>query len=123
MRGHVGKNGNLIQDDFFTVLMKDSDQNKGLRKSIESNGMMTVIVNSDSELNNFISYLKTDFARFCLSFYKINGNNHRGELAAIPWLDFNEKWNDEKLFKKFEVSEELQKYIREFLPDYYGIRK
>ena len=34
-----------------------------------------------------------------------------------------EEWDDDKLFKKFDVSQELQDYIREFLPDYYGIRK
>ena len=54
--------------------------------------------------------------------YKNNQNLAVGELSIIPWLDFTESWDDEKLFEKFDVSEELQKYIREFLPDYYNIR-
>jgi hypothetical protein len=67
--------------------------------------------------------LKTDFSRFCLAIYKTNSQLARGELALIPWLDFTASWDDEKLFEKFDVSQELQDYIRDFLPDYYGIRK
>jgi hypothetical protein len=79
--------------------------------------------NTDLEKENFIKYCKTDFARFCLSLYKINENLVWGEMSLIPWLDFTEEWNDERLFKKFNVSKELKGYIRDFLPDYYGIRK
>ena len=34
-----------------------------------------------------------------------------------------EEWDDDKLFAKFDVSQELQDYIRDFLPDFHGIRK
>ena len=72
---------------------------------------------------NFLNYCQTDFARFCLSLIKNNAHLDSGELGLVPWLDFNEAWDDEKLFQKFNVSEELQVYIREFLPDFHGIRK
>lgn len=78
--------------------------------------------NTDLEKENFIKYCKTDFARFCLSLYKINENLVWGEMSLIPWLDFTQEWDDEKLFEKFQVSEELQNFIREFLPDFHGIR-
>ena len=44
-------------------------------------------------------------------------------MDLIPWLDFTEEWDDDKLFKKFDISQELQDYIRDFLPDFHGIRK
>jgi hypothetical protein len=119
--GHSQQTGvTMLKDDFYTMVMKNSDNNKGIRKKENIN---TFCFNSEHEQNNFIKYLKSDFARFCLSLYKINANIHRGELEIVPWLDFTEEWDDEKLYKKFDVSQELQDYIRDFLPDYYGIRK
>ena len=79
--------------------------------------------NTELERENFANYCKTDFARFCLSIYKINENLVWGEMSMIPWLDFTEEWDDEKLFDKFDVSQELQDYIKDFLPDFHGIRK
>ena len=119
--GHSQQTGlTMLKDDFYTMVMKNSENNKGIRKKENIN---TFSFKNEFEQSNFINYLKTDFARFCLSFFKINANIHRGELAIVPWLDFTEEWDDEKLFKKFDVSQELQDYIREFLPDYYSIRK
>ena len=120
--GHANLSGeNMIKHDFYTMVMKDSERNKGIRK-IDSGGA-TLEFSSEVELNNFINYLKTDFARFTLALLKNKSDLHRGELEIIPWLDFTEEWDDDKLFAKFDVSQELQDYIRDFLPDYYGIRK
>lgn len=127
IRGHVNltsKNKHIVQDDFYTVLMKDAEQNKGVRNlNVRKDGFIVFEFNTESEQINFINYLKTDFARFCLSIVKNTQNIHYGEMELIPWLDFTEEWDDDKLFKKFDVSQELQDYIREFLPDYYSIRK
>ncbi len=117
---HSSNPDKLLKDDFYTFVMKDSDKNLGIRKENISN---TFAFNSQEEQNNFINYLKTDFARFCLTLFKNNANLHRGELEIVPWLDFTQEWDDDKLFAKFNVSQDLQDYIREFLPDYYGIRK
>ena len=111
----------MVKDDFYTMVMKTSDRNKGIRKTNQN--PPTFAFDTETEQNNFIVYLKTDFARFCLSIYKNGVSLVGGELGLIPWLDFTEEWDDDKLFKKFDVSQELQDYIRDFLPDYYGIRK
>lgn len=126
IRGHVNlsaksDSSKIAQDDFYTMVMKSSEDNKGIRKTNQN--PPTFAFNTETEQNNFIVYLKTDFARFCLSIYKNGVSLVGGELGLIPWLDFTEEWDDDKLFKKFDVSQELQDYIREFLPDYYSIRK
>jgi hypothetical protein len=115
----------LYKNDFYTMITVDGKLEKGIRKltsKSKNNDLIIFAFDTEKERNNFIEYLKTDFVRFCLSFYKINGNLHRGELAIIPWLDFTEKWDDAKLYKKFNVSKELQAYITSFLPDYHKIR-
>jgi hypothetical protein len=116
----------MVLDDFYTMVMKNSDDNKGIRQpnlDKPGNPTPTFEFNTEIERDNFINYLKTDFARFCLSLLKNNGHLSSGEMDLIPWMDFTEEWDDDKLFKKFNVSQELQDYIKDFLPDFHGIRK
>ncbi len=123
IRGNVNLNSlgkDIVKSDFYTMIMKKYEDNIGIRKSTRT---PTFEFDSMDEVNNFINYLKTDFARFCLSIYKDKATLDCGEMELIPWLDFTEEWDDDKLFKKFNVSQDLQDYIRDFLPDYYGIRK
>jgi len=127
IRGHEVLDSVKImhQDDFYTMCMKN-DENKGIRQpnlTRPGNPQPTFEFDAENERDNFLKYLKTDFARFCLCLLKTNNNLAVGEMELIPWLDFTEEWDDDKLFKKFDVSQDLQDYIREFLPDYYGIRK
>ena len=70
------------------------------------------------EAFNFLNYLKTNFARRLLSFYKFNGKLDRGELAIIPWLDFTQEWTDKKLFAFFQLSQEEINFIN-LMPKYY----
>lgn len=124
IRGHVDKE-KMINDDFYTLIMDDSDGNKGIRGDFKrkNNPMPTFEFITNNEQNNFIEYLKTDFVCFCLSLYKDGQNiSGGGTLDLIPWLDFTQDWTNEKLFKYFDIDETTQNYIKSFLPDYYGIR-
>lgn len=78
---------------------------------------------SETELINFIEFLKTDFVRFCINIYKNNENFHGGELKLVPWMDFTQSWTDEKLYKFFNIPQETIDYITNFFPDdIYGLR-
>jgi 16S rRNA G966 N2-methylase RsmD len=118
------KNSNhMLLSDFYTMIMKN-DGNKGIRNlNVRKDAWLVWKFDTEAECDNFINYLKTDFSRFLLSVLKNTQNNHYGEMDLIPWLDFTEEWDDDKLFAKFDVSQELQDYIRDFLPDFHGIRK
>jgi hypothetical protein len=126
IRGHEGHKSIMIMysNDFYTMVTKDGELNKGIRnlRGQKNNDLTIFSFDIEEERDNFIEYLKTDFARFCLSFYKSANTNQYGELAIVPWLDFTKKWTDKELYEKFNVSEELQNYITTFLPDYHGIR-
>lgn len=127
--GNINKNisaKELYKDDFYTMIVKDENVNKGIRIpdiTKPGNPIPTFEFATEFERDNFIKYLKTDFARFNLSMLKNNPCVSLGEMELIPWLDFNEEWDDDKLFAKFNVSQEMQDYIRDFIPDYHGIRK
>jgi len=104
----------------FTITLRDKMANFGLEKDTIRN---TYEFDTEEEAMNFLDYLQTDFARFCLSIYKVNHNNHVGEFEIVPWLDFTKKWDDEKLFKYFKIDLKTKKYIRKLIPDTHKLRK
>jgi hypothetical protein len=126
VRGHVSLTStSMVENDFYTILI-GIEECKGIRQpnlDRPGNPQPTFGFNTDVERDNFLNYLCTDFARFCFAIYKNNGNLAVGEMELIPWLDFTQSWDDEKLFAHFNVDSATQDYIRAFLPDYYGIRK
>lgn len=103
---------NMIADNFYVMVNKDTEVTTTSKQ--QPYGFSTEL-----KANNFLNYLKTDFARFCLSIYKNNGNLHRGELALIPWLDFTQEWNNEKLYNEFGITSEEVEFIERFIPKYY----
>lgn len=108
IRGTPNRTNNpipMILDDFYTLCMKNPNENLGLRKQIKQDHLPT-FKSSDIDIN----YLCSDFVRFCLSLYKNKGTLDRGELKIIPK-------------QPIPISEELKNYIEEFLPDFHGIRK
>jgi hypothetical protein len=110
----------MVCDDFYTMTMIDSEGNKGVR--LPKSGCGYYSFKTEVERDNFIKYTRTDFARYCLSLLKNKADLHRGELEIVPWMDFTQEWNDEKLFALFGIDQEMQDYIRAVLPDYHGIR-
>jgi site-specific DNA-methyltransferase (adenine-specific) len=63
---------------------------------------------SYDEANNVSSYMKTKFFRFLVEIRKNTQGVHKDKFAFIPILDFQNKWIDLDLYKKFKlVSEEI----------------
>lgn len=116
IRGHVNDDRSINMmnaSDFYTIITKDEKvENKIIKKEF-----FNFVTNAEAE--NFIKYLKTDFARFCLSIYKNGLSLHRGELKSIPYLDFKEEWTDEKIYKFFDISKEEIEFIEKNIPKYY----
>jgi len=115
IRGNVNlkSNDNMVQDDFYTIVTKDTDISDINKKHIFYS------FDNNLKAKNFLDYLKSDFSRFCLSIYKNNSQLDRGELEIIPWLDFTQEWTDEKLYKEFDLTDEEIKFINKHIPKYY----
>lgn len=97
-------NQNMLSDDFYTLCMKNPNYNIGLRKYTPKDENSILKINDTS-----VEYLCSDFVRFCLCLYKNSTNISRKEMTIIPK-------------QPIPISEELKKYMEEFLPDYYDIR-
>lgn len=76
-----------------------------------------------NEAQNFLDFIKTDWARFCLSIYKTNQHLNRGELKSVPWLDWSQPWPEEEFEKLIHATPEEIAFVKENIPDYYGIAK
>ena len=101
---------------FYTITLKDKASNIGIRKESMKN---TYCFDTNEERNNFLDFFQTKFVRFCVATLKTNGHLESGELRAVPWLDFKEQWNDNKLFEYFNIDAETQDYILDFIPDFH----
>ena len=128
--GHTNTNQSGIRDDFFTFVSPETIKYNYVSKDYVFSKSEKEHTNegkifpmwsfaTEDERTNFVIYLKSKFARFCLSYYKQSKNMYCGELKIVPWMDFSQRWDDKKLKEHFNISDELWKYIDEFIPDYY----
>lgn len=66
---------------------------------------------NEKEMNNVYSYTQTKFFHFLLSLKKITQDATSKVYECIPLQNFEEEWNDEKLFKKYNLSSSEIEFI------------
>lgn len=57
------------------------------------------------QCENLSDYLRTKFARFLLSISKISQHGTSKTYRFVPVVDFSQKWTDEKLYKKYGLTQ------------------
>lgn len=67
------------------------------------------------QMLNCLSYIKTKFFRALLFFNRHSLNISRDSFELIPLQDFSEPWTDEKLYKKYGLSEEEISFIESMI--------
>lgn len=115
IRGHVYENGNesMYCDDFYTTITKDEKVSNEVTKSVYFS------FDSYLEADNFLNYLKTNFARFCLSICKNSADLNKIDFSKIPYLDFSKKWIDKDLIDEFGLTKNEVDFINKNIPNYY----
>jgi hypothetical protein len=119
IRGHCDNEGGIDslmpKDNFYTFL----DKKAVVEEKENPRYDLWFKFQTEEEGKNFISFLKTDFARFSLAMYKFAQSLNNGELRFVPTLDFTQEWTDKKLNDLFNITEEEKSYIKEIIPPYY----
>ena len=72
---------------------------------------LVVAFDTEIEAKNCSEYLNTKFVKFLLSLVKMNQNGYPFEYSMVPVQDFTEEWTDEKLYKKYNLSQSEIDYI------------
>ncbi|MDD4556820.1 MAG: Eco57I restriction-modification methylase domain-containing protein [Alphaproteobacteria bacterium] len=70
---------------------------------------------SEQCAKNCISYLKTKFARFLVLLMKNTQNAAKGVYQFVPMQDFSEEWTDEKLYKKYGLTQDEIDFIESMI--------
>lgn len=64
-----------------------------------------------TQCENIVSYIKTRFFRYLVSIKKKTQNGPRGVYQFVPMQDFNESWDDKKLYKKYGLTQKEIAFI------------
>ena len=64
---------------------------------------------------NAISYIETNFFHFLLGLKKITQDATLKVYQFVPLQDFNETWTDEKLYKKYGLTQEEIDFIESMI--------
>lgn len=122
--GHKPKPGVIGNNPDFNCMLYKTHVDSGkytdrLSSDFKEGDFNYVAISSKKHAKNLHDYITTKFARFALSLYKINVQLSRGELKIVPYLDFNESWDDQKCFDYFELTQEEINFINTYIQDYY----
>lgn len=115
IRGHsdINSDKNMLKDDFYTTVTKETKVESCKSKSV----FFSFDSNNDAE--NFLEYLKSKVARFCLSINKNGSDLNRIDFNKIPLIDFSKKWSNEEIVKEFNLTSSEVDFINKNIPNYY----
>lgn len=71
--------------------------------------------NNEKEAKNMADFLRTKFCRFLVSTILLTQNITKGKFIFVPNLPMNEKWDDEKLFAKYELTTTEIEFISQLI--------
>lgn len=66
---------------------------------------------------NFIKYINTRFFRFFVSLKKNTQHLSKDRFSFVPDLDMTQEWTDEKLFKRYNLDEKEQDFIKSIVKE------
>ena len=61
--------------------------------------------------------MKTKFFRFMVALIKNTQNISKGVFDFVPIQDYSQKWNDEMLYKKYDLSEKEISFIESMIKE------
>ena len=64
-----------------------------------------------SRAENLAKYIKTRFFRFLVSLKKNTQDTNKDKFSFVPDLDMSQEWTDEKLYQRYDITEEEQAFI------------
>lgn len=70
---------------------------------------------SEQVCKNVISYIGTRFFHFLVTLQKNTQDCMKKVYSFVPIQDFSEEWTDEKLYKKYGLTEKEIEYIEKMI--------
>ena len=108
--------GNIDNGDFFTFI---PDNDEYWTKDITSTSDFGIQIDDNNQLANVYIYLQSYIARFGLALRKFNFNNHMGEFAKVPLVNFDNAYNDKQLCAMIGITDAEYAAILEVIAPYH----
>ncbi len=70
---------------------------------------------TEQEANNLYKYLQTIFVRFLVAQTTSTQHISKANFSFVPVQDFTQQWTDEKLYKKYKLTEEEISFIESMI--------
>jgi len=83
----------------------------GPRTACTETFLMIGCWDTEAEAMNVKNYLETKFVRALVSIKKTTQQNSKEAYSPVPTLDFTEEWTDEKLYRRYNLSQEEINFI------------
>lgn len=83
----------------------------GSPNSVSSQTFLYAAFESQTEAENFITYMKTKFFRILVSACKISQHAPSKAYRFVPLQDFSKPWTDAELYAKYGLTEEEINFI------------
>lgn len=77
--------------------------------------LMMSVFETETEAKNLVSYIKTKFFRFLVSSILITQNIAKDKFKFVPIQNFQESWTDEKLYQKYNLTDEEIAFIESMI--------
>lgn len=71
--------------------------------------------NNPLHVQNILNYIKTKFFRFLVLLRKNTQHATKGVYSLVPTQDFSEEWTDNKLYAKYNLSEDEIEFIESMI--------
>jgi hypothetical protein len=112
VRGNVSYIDNRVYtDDFFTFI----PNNRSTKSPHRIFNFKTT-----EEKNNFEKYLKSEFARFCLSLAKNSAHCVNIQWKCIPYFpSYTQEWTKARITKELGITQKEWVFIEKVIPSYY----
>ena len=119
-RGGDDGTGYKRHKDFYTWIPENGKD--GLPKFKDPNKPATfgLVIDKDVDPKVAYSYLRTYFARYCMSLGKYNHHLDSSCLVTTPLVSFDREWTDEELFAEVGFTDEEIAEVYRIIPSYYS---
>lgn len=124
VRGHIEfkRTDRMVTEDFYSPFPRDIKPVQNIDPLwIKQKQRNWYGFDTYDEALNFIEFLKTRWAMFCLSLNKFNQNVQEKEAESIPWLNWSEAWSEERFEKLINATTEEIEFVYKNIPNYYNL--
>ena len=70
------------------------------------------VFDDKKKAENFVKYINTRFFRFFVSLKKNTQHLSKDRFSFVPDIEMSQEWTDEKLFKRYGITEKEQEFIK-----------